>query len=101
MLSCSNWSKTACPAKLAGIKRGTRAGTSQGFAFNHAELSARRPAIERRTGIASQQPLLIAPTFRPHSDLSIFQKIGVAGPSSTPVSDFRHALGARYCPSGI
>src|SRR5206468_1475696 len=25
----------------------------------------------------------------PHSDLSIFQKIGVAGPSSTPESDFR------------
>lgn len=37
----------------------------------------------------------------PHSDLSIFQKIGVAGPSSTPVSDFRHALGPKYCPSGI
>src|SRR5260370_15225483 len=37
----------------------------------------------------------------PHSDLSIFQKIGVAGPSSTPESDFRPALGARHCPSGI
>jgi hypothetical protein len=36
-----------------------------------------------------------------HSDLSIFQNTGVAGPSSTPVSDFRHAFGARYCPSGI
>ncbi len=38
---------------------------------------------------------------RPHSDLSIFQKIGVAGPSSTPVSDLRQALGARYWPSGM
>jgi hypothetical protein len=40
-------------------------------------------------------------TTAPHSDLSIFQNTGVAGPSSTPVSDFRHAFGARYCPSGI
>src|SRR6478672_12659893 len=32
-------------------------------------------------------------TFVLHCNLSIFQKIGVAGPSSTPVSDFRHALG--------
>src|SRR5436305_81060 len=38
---------------------------------------------------------------QPHSDLSIFQNTGVAGPPSTPVSDFRHALGAMYCPSGI
>ena len=38
---------------------------------------------------------------RPYSDLSIFQKIGVAGPSSTPVIDFRHALAMRYCPSGM
>ena len=37
---------------------------------------------------------------RAYSLLSMFQKIGVAGPSSTPVSDFRHALGARYWPSG-
>ena len=36
-----------------------------------------------------------------YSDLSIFQNTGVAGPSSTPVSDFRQALGARYCPSGM
>jgi hypothetical protein len=35
-----------------------------------------------------------------HSVLSIFQKIGVAGPSSTPVSDLRQALGARNWPSG-
>ena len=27
--------------------------------------------------------------------MSIFQKIGVAGPSSTPDSDFRHALGNK------
>jgi hypothetical protein len=32
---------------------------------------------------------------------SIFQNTGVAGPPSTPVSDFRHALGALYCPSGM
>ena len=60
------------------------------------------PPLNDGPGIASQQPLLIsalAPS--PHSDLSTFQKIGVAGPSSTPLSDFRHALGARYCPSGI
>jgi hypothetical protein len=37
----------------------------------------------------------------PHSDLSMFQNTGVAGPPSTPVSDFRHALGAVYCPSGM
>jgi hypothetical protein len=81
--------------------RGTRAQTGQGFAFNHPGIAAGRPAGERRTGIASQQSLLIAPlAFQPHSDLSIFQKIGVAGPSSTPDSDFRQALGARYCPSG-
>jgi hypothetical protein len=36
-----------------------------------------------------------------HSVFSIFQKTGVAGPPSTPVSDFRHALGWRNCPSGI
>ncbi len=34
------------------------------------------------------------------SDFSIFQKIGVAGPSSTPERVFRHALAVRYCPSG-
>jgi hypothetical protein len=34
-----------------------------------------------------------------HSDLSMFQKTGVAGPSSTPVSDFRHTLATRYWPS--
>ena len=36
----------------------------------------------------------------PYSLFSMFQKIGVAGPSSTPVSDLRQALGARYWPSG-
>ena len=36
-----------------------------------------------------------------YSDLSIFQNTGVAGPSSTPESDFRQALGTRNCPSGI
>jgi|tagenome__1003787_1003787.scaffolds.fasta_scaffold20978706_2 hypothetical protein len=36
----------------------------------------------------------------PYSDLSTFQNTGVAGPSSTPVSDLRHALGAKYWPSG-
>ena len=36
----------------------------------------------------------------PYSDLSMFQKIGVAGPPRTPVSDLRQALGALYCPSG-
>ena len=36
-----------------------------------------------------------------HSDLSMFQKIGVAGPSSTPLSDLRQTLGARYWPSGM
>lgn len=36
----------------------------------------------------------------PYSLLSMFQKIGVAGPSSTPVSDFRQALGIVYWPSG-
>jgi len=32
-------------------------------------------------------------TAPPYSVLSMFQKIGVAGPSSTPVSDLRQALG--------
>jgi hypothetical protein len=36
-----------------------------------------------------------------HSDLSMFQKIGVAGPSSTPDSDLRQALGPKYWPSGM
>jgi hypothetical protein len=35
-----------------------------------------------------------------HSVFSIFQNTGVAGPPSTPLSDFRHALGWRNCPSG-
>ena len=35
-----------------------------------------------------------------YSLLSMFQKIGVAGPSSTPVIDFRQALGMVNCPSG-
>ena len=37
----------------------------------------------------------------PYSLLSTFQKIGVAGPSSTPVIDFRQALGIVNCPSGM
>jgi hypothetical protein len=37
----------------------------------------------------------------PYSDLSIFQNTGVAGPSSTPVSDLRQALGWVNSPSGI
>jgi len=37
----------------------------------------------------------------PYSDLSTFQNSGVAGPSSTPVSDLRQPLGRRYCPSGM
>jgi hypothetical protein len=36
-----------------------------------------------------------------YSFFSIFQKIGVAGPSRTPESDVRHALGMRYWPRGI
>ena len=36
----------------------------------------------------------------PYSLLSTFQKIGVAGPSSTPVIDLRQALGIVNCPSG-
>jgi hypothetical protein len=36
-----------------------------------------------------------------YSDLSIFQNTGVAGPSSTPVSDLRQALGWVNSPSGI
>jgi putative endonuclease len=36
----------------------------------------------------------------PHSDLSMFQNTGVAGPSRTPESDFRHAPTPRHCPSG-
>ena len=69
------------------------------FAFIPAPVAAKPPAdFERRAGIAPQQSLLIA---EPHSDLSTFQNSGVAGPSSTPVSDFRHALGAKYCPSGM
>jgi hypothetical protein len=34
------------------------------------------------------------------SNLSMFQKIGVAGPSRTPESEVRQALAIRYCPSG-
>src|SRR5262249_42673606 len=54
----------------------------------------------KREGRFQRSP---APALRqtPYSDLSIFQKIGVAGPSSTPLSDLRHALGMRNCPSGM
>lgn len=71
------------------------------FAFTEVSIDAKRPvAAERRAGIASKRSLLIACGDPTHSFLSIFQKIGVAGPSSTPVSDLRQALGAKYCPSG-
>ncbi len=36
-----------------------------------------------------------------HSDLSTFQNTGVAGPSSTPDSDFRQDAATRYCPTGM
>jgi len=36
-----------------------------------------------------------------YSLLSMFQKIGVAGPSKTPVSDLRQPLASRYWPSGM
>jgi hypothetical protein len=51
-------------------------------------------SLEARQGFTAGREL-------PYSDLSMFQKIGVAGPSSTPVRDLRHALGALYCPSGM
>jgi hypothetical protein len=54
--------------------------------------------IQREDALRAFGPAM---TESPHSDLSMFQKIGVAGPSSTPVSDFRHALGCPNCPSGI
>jgi hypothetical protein len=53
------------------------------------------------SGARSRDPLARNDGPPPYSDLSIFQNTGVAGPPSTPVSDFRHALGAMYCPSGI
>jgi hypothetical protein len=54
-----------------------------------------------KNGLVCRLDVRVAGHARCYSDLSMFQKIGVAGPSSTPVSDFRQALGARYCPSGI
>jgi hypothetical protein len=43
-------------------------------------------------GFAAAQPTLYEGVY---SVLSMFQKIGVAGPSSTPLRDLRQALGAR------
>ena len=70
--------------------------------------AARRRAFRGRPGAGTRQRIVAAAPRRPsgvdrapHSVLSIFQNTGVAGPSSTPVSDFRHALGAMYCPSGM
>jgi hypothetical protein len=75
-----------------------------------------RPSFEARLRLAPQDDVyvfgrreavltvdaILAGTCRSlHSALSIFQKIGVAGPPSRPVSDFRHALGWRNCPSGM
>jgi hypothetical protein len=48
-------------------------------------------AIDRVTDIGAGRTIVL------HPDLSIFQKIGVAGPLSTPKSDLRPAL----TPSGI
>ena len=82
----------------SGSARGTRARRTQEPALIDPALAAKRPAgFQRRAGIAQKRSLLTGP----HSDLSIFQNTGVAGPPSTPVSDFRHALGAMYCPSGM
>lgn len=45
-------------------------------------------------------PPLVVSGLAAYSFLSTFQNIGVAGPSITPVSDLRHALGAWNWPSG-
>jgi hypothetical protein len=66
------------------LRKTWMAGTSA-----RSKASSPRPAMTKRVALS------------PHSDLSMFQKIGVDGPSSTPLSDFRQALGARYWPSGI
>src|SRR6266436_8063251 len=59
--------------------------------FGNREKRARRKTPLRRA---------LPSAMHPYSLLSIFQKTGVAGPSITPVSDFRQAVGMRYCPSG-
>ena len=60
--------RKCCPAAIGARRhgerkswrsaRGARTQATQGFAFNHTNASARRPAAERGTGTASQQPLL-------------------------------------------
>ena len=62
--------------------------------------TARR--LDRRAAIVSQQSdCRTRACALAYSDLSMFQNTGVAGPSSTPVSDLRHTLGLVYCPSGM
>ena len=70
---------------------------TQIVAIGHIE-AAIAEAKERDEDFLSVALLYSRPAY---SDLSIFQNTGVAGPPSTPVSDFRHALGAIYCPRGM
>src|SRR3954462_9609352 len=65
-----------------------------------APLTTAAPS-DGRDGRRADAPSLTWTSTWPSSDLSTFQNSGVAGPSSTPVSDLRQPLGSRYCPSGI
>ena len=80
--------------------RAARARPRQG-ARRRRQGDARRPAASPEDRRVTERSARLRRGRPLHSDLSIFQKTGVAGPSSTPVSDLRHALGARYWPSGI
>ena len=127
MLYCSKWSKRHGQRYSFRSARGAGAQTNRRIAVT-APAAAKQPAdFGPRSRNAPQQRLLIGAIKKhkkqrrrcesgaaghlrassgqsrrcPYSDLSIFQKIGVAGPSSTPDSDFRQAEGARYCPSGM
>ena len=69
-------------------------------AFRHCERSEAIQSATRGYGLLRRFAQRTDGVLAPYSLLSMFQKIGVAGPSSTPVSDLRQALGIVNCPSG-
>ncbi len=122
MLSCSKWSMTIWPTENLRTNQPRPRANRRHWMGSHVSQNSRRFArrcwatvrnwcvtaaadedkksdggpVPHRDSLTSD----LNRTRAPYSLLSMFQKTGVAGPSRTPVSDFRHALGARYWPSG-
>ena len=86
MLYCSKWSRRHGRPKRSGSTHRTDASNQRTYVHPHGPPRKAARAFHRRTGVTRKRALL-----GPHSVLSIFQNTGVAGPPSTPVSDFRHA----------